>query len=74
MSSMSDMVLARNELARRLRDGDIDPKGEAAFDRLSLTVADMSDTVTRPRMQKVEAHSRYYHGWYAIPARSCARR
>jgi two-component system chemotaxis sensor kinase CheA len=55
MSSMSDMVLARNELARRLRDGDIDPKVEAAFERLSLTVADMRDTVTRTRMQKVEA-------------------
>ncbi|KQN02736.1 MULTISPECIES: chemotaxis protein CheA [Sphingomonas] len=55
MSGMSDMVLARNELARQLRDGDVDPKVEAALERLSLTVADMRDTVTRTRMQKVDA-------------------
>ena len=55
MSGMSEMVLARNELARRLRDGEIDPKVEAALERLSLTVADMRDTVTRTRMQKIEA-------------------
>ncbi|WP_433910188.1 chemotaxis protein CheA [Sphingomonas yabuuchiae] len=54
MSGMSDMVLARNELARRLRDGVLDPRVEAALDQLSLTVADMRDTVTRTRMQKVE--------------------
>lgn len=55
MSGMSDMVLARNDLARRLRDGDADPHVEAALERLSLTVADMRDTVTRTRMQKVDA-------------------
>ena len=55
MSGMSEMVLARNELARRLRDCDVDPKVEAALERLSLTVADMRDTVTRTRMQKVDA-------------------
>ncbi len=55
MSGMSDMVLARNDLARRLRDGDADPQVEAALERLSLTVADMRDTVTRTRMQKVDA-------------------
>ncbi|OYY90674.1 MAG: chemotaxis protein CheA [Sphingomonas sp. 28-66-16] len=55
MSGMSDMVLARNELARRLRDGDIDPAVEAALERLSLTVADMRDTVTRTRMQTIDA-------------------
>ncbi|MDQ1156848.1 two-component system chemotaxis sensor kinase CheA [Sphingomonas sp. SORGH_AS 950] len=54
MSGMSDMVLARNELARRLRDSVLDPRVEAALDRLSLTVADMRDTVTRTRMQKVD--------------------
>ncbi|HJO65685.1 MAG TPA: ATP-binding protein [Sphingomonas sanguinis] len=54
MSGMSDMVLARNELARRLRDEGLDPRVEAALDRLSLTVADMRDTVTRARMQKVD--------------------
>ncbi len=55
MSGMSDMVLARNELARRLRDGIADPAVEAALERLSLTVADMRETVTRTRMQKIDA-------------------
>ncbi|WP_213979920.1 chemotaxis protein CheW [Sphingomonas sp. dw_22] len=55
MSGMSEMVLARNELARRLRHGDIDPAIEAALERLSLTVGEMRDTVTRTRMQKIDA-------------------
>ena len=55
MSGMSDMVLARNELARRLRDGALDPSIEASLERLSMTVAEMRDTVTRTRMQKIEA-------------------
>ncbi|WP_010217428.1 chemotaxis protein CheA [Sphingomonas sp. PAMC 26621] len=55
MSGMSDMVLARNELARRLRDEGVDPTVEAALERLSLTVDEMRDTVTRTRMQKIEA-------------------
>ncbi|SEM43962.1 two-component system, chemotaxis family, sensor kinase CheA [Sphingomonas gellani] len=55
MSGMSDMVLARNELARRLRDEGSDPRVEAALERLSVTVAEMRDAVTRTRMQKIEA-------------------
>jgi len=55
MSGMSDMVLARNELARRLRDEALDPRIEASLERLSVTVAEMRDTVTRTRMQKIEA-------------------
>ncbi len=55
MSGMSEMVLARNELARRLRDEAVDPALESALDRLSTTVADMRDTVTRTRMQRIEA-------------------
>jgi two-component system chemotaxis sensor kinase CheA len=55
MCGMSDMVLARNELARRLRQGEIDPTVEAALERLSLTVGEMRDTVTRTRMQKIDA-------------------
>ena len=55
MSGMSDMVLARNELARRLRTGEVDPSAEAALERLSATVAEMRDTVTRTRMQKIDA-------------------
>ena len=55
MSGMSDMVLARNELARKLRDGTPDPVAEAALERLTLIVADMRDTVGRTRMQVIEA-------------------
>ncbi|RYY24133.1 MAG: chemotaxis protein CheA [Sphingomonadales bacterium] len=55
MSGMSDMVLARNELSRRMREGNIDPMLEAALERLSLTVGEMRDTVTRTRMQKIDA-------------------
>ncbi len=55
MSGMSDMVLARNELARRLREGAVDPAQEAALERLSATVADMRETVTRTRMQTIDA-------------------
>ncbi|WP_425230140.1 chemotaxis protein CheA [Sphingomonas sp.] len=55
MSGMSDMVLARNELARCMRVAELDPRTESALERLSLTVADMRDAVTRTRMQRVEA-------------------
>ena len=55
MSGMSDMVLARNELARRMREGAVDPSLEASLERLSATVADMRDTVTRTRMQTIDA-------------------
>ncbi|WP_375382149.1 chemotaxis protein CheA [uncultured Sphingomonas sp.] len=54
MSGMSDMVLARNELARKLRD-DADPRLEAALERLSASVVDMRETVTRTRMQTIDA-------------------
>lgn len=54
MSGMSDMVLVRNELVRRLREIDLDPQLEAAVERLSASVADMRDAVTRTRMQKIE--------------------
>lgn len=55
MSGMSDMVLARNELSRRLRSADVDPQVEAALERMSATVADLRDTVTRTRMQRIDA-------------------
>ena len=55
MSGMSDMVLARNELARNLRDGEPDPLAEAALERLSLIVGEMRDTVSRTRMQTIDA-------------------
>jgi two-component system chemotaxis sensor kinase CheA len=54
MNGVSEMVLARNELARRLRDtGDVTLEG--AIDRLSLTVSELRDTVTRTRMQTIDS-------------------
>ncbi len=56
MNGMSEMVLARNELARQLRDATVaEPRVEAALERLTHTVAEMRDTVTRTRMQKIDA-------------------
>lgn len=54
MNGVSEMVLARNELARRLRESS-DPSLESAIDRLSLTVSELRDTVTRTRMQAIES-------------------
>ena len=54
MAGVSDMVLARNELARRLRDGGAESTTEVAFERLSLCIAEMRDAITRTRMARVE--------------------
>jgi len=54
MSTVSDMVLARNELARRLRESPTDVPVDGAFERLSVIIADMRDAITRTRMQRIE--------------------
>ena len=54
MSGVSDMVLARNELARRLREAPTDVAVEAAFDRVSACIAEMRDAITRTRMQRID--------------------
>ena len=54
MSGVSDMVLARNELARRLRETSNDVVVDSAFERLSGIIADMRDAITRTRMQRIE--------------------
>ena len=54
MSGVSDMVLARNELARRLRETDSDVTVDSAFERLSGIIAEMRDAITRTRMQRIE--------------------
>jgi two-component system chemotaxis sensor kinase CheA len=54
MSTVSDMVLARNELARRLREAPTDVVVDGAFERLSVIIADMRDAITRTRMQRIE--------------------
>ncbi|MEO7787810.1 MAG: chemotaxis protein CheW [Sphingomicrobium sp.] len=54
MSGVSDMVLARNELARRLREAPGDVTVDGAFERLSGIIAEMREAITRTRMQRVE--------------------
>lgn len=54
MSTVSDMVLARNELARRLREASNDVSVDGAFERLSAIIAEMRDAITRTRMQRIE--------------------
>lgn len=54
MSTVSDMVLARNELARRLREANTDVPVDGAFERLSSIIAEMRDAITRTRMQRIE--------------------
>ena len=54
MAGVSDMVLARNQLTRQLRETD-DPALHAMLERLSMTVAELRDTVTRTRMQRIDS-------------------
>ena len=54
MSTVSDMVLARNELARRLRVSATEVAVDGAFERLSAIIAEMRDAITRTRMQRIE--------------------
>jgi two-component system chemotaxis sensor kinase CheA len=55
MSGVSDAVLARNELARRLRETATDLAIEAAFDRVSACIAEIRDAITRTRMQRIDS-------------------
>ncbi|MBV9881594.1 MAG: chemotaxis protein CheA [Sphingomonadaceae bacterium] len=55
MSAVSDAVLARNELARRLRDAPRDLAVEAAFERVSTCIAEIRDGITRTRMQRIDS-------------------
>jgi two-component system chemotaxis sensor kinase CheA len=54
MSGVSDMVLARNDLARRLREVPTDASIEGPFERLSAIIAEVRDAMTRTRMQRIE--------------------
>ncbi|PWG01320.1 chemotaxis protein CheA [Sphingosinicella humi] len=54
MSGVSDMVLARNELARRLREAPGNMAIESAFERVSGCIAEMRDAITRTRMQRID--------------------
>lgn len=54
MKGVSDMVLARNDLARRLRDAGEQPAIDGPFERLSAILADVRTAITRMRMQRLE--------------------
>lgn len=53
MSDVSDLVLARNELARILRLGAPDT-GDGTLERLSAIIDSLRDGVTRMRMQRID--------------------
>ena len=54
MVQVSDLVLARNELGRRLREIDGDTATIAAFDRMSHAISDVRETIARTRMQPID--------------------
>jgi two-component system chemotaxis sensor kinase CheA len=54
MTGVSDAVLARNDLARLLRDAPRDAAIQGAFDRVSACIADIRDGITRSRMQRID--------------------
>ena len=54
MNGISDMVLARNDLARRMREHGADPELESSFERLSANVADLRDMISKTRMQRID--------------------
>ncbi len=61
MSGVSDMVLARNDLARRLREAGNQPAIDGPFERLSAILDDVRQGVTQMRMQRIE------HLYNALP-------
>ncbi len=54
MKGVSDMVLARNDLARRLREAGEQPTIDGPFERLSAILADVRGSISRMRMQRLE--------------------
>lgn len=54
MSGVSDMVLARNDLAHRLRAAGAQPTIDGPFERLTAILNDVRDAVTRMRMQRID--------------------
>ncbi|MEO1044624.1 MAG: chemotaxis protein CheA [Pseudomonadota bacterium] len=55
MNSVSDMVLARNEVARQIREMEDAPGLDSAFERLSACVGDLRDSIGRTRMQRMDS-------------------
>ena len=54
MSGVSDMAVARNDLARRIIQHEGETGLEAPFNRLSAILADLREAITRIRMQRIE--------------------
>ena len=54
MKGVSDMVLARNDLSRRLREAGEQPTIDGPFERLSAILGDVRTAITRMRMQRLE--------------------
>ena len=54
MNGVSDMVLARNEVARQMREVEKSAALDGAFERLSTCIADMRDMIGKTRMQRIE--------------------
>jgi two-component system chemotaxis sensor kinase CheA len=54
MTGVTDIVLARNEFARMLRESGADPSLIASFDRLSDSIAGMRQSVSQMRMQRID--------------------
>ena len=54
MNGVSDMVLARNDLARHIRELSRETAIDGPFDRLSTIIADMRDAIMRTRMQRID--------------------
>ena len=54
MSGVSDMVLARNDLAHRLQQAGSQQMVDGPFERLTAILNDVRDAITRMRMQRVE--------------------
>jgi two-component system chemotaxis sensor kinase CheA len=54
MGGVSDMVLVRNDLARRIQEMGGETGLEASFNRLSAVLGDVRDAITHTRMQRIE--------------------
>ncbi|WP_447763116.1 chemotaxis protein CheA [Sphingopyxis panaciterrae] len=54
MTGVTDIVLARNEFARMLRESGSDASLIASFDRLSDSIAGMRQSVSQMRMQRID--------------------
>ena len=54
MTGVTDIVLARNEFARMLRESGASPTVIASFDRLSDSIAGMRQSVSQMRMQRID--------------------